>query len=279
MANQRMRKANLPETLGVKPACVMHTTAASCQARLCGGCPNWTAMRTISRRVLRMPSRLAGHVNNFAPAYWVLPRHNSLYDMVRPVPPYIQSSTDVFYRLKDGEGALAYPLALGMRKALDAARRLDFDAIVPVPLSPDKLEAMELHRTRALATELGQLLNVPVREWLLLSEPVSRRHLMCLGLSRDYFETQYATKLRIVGDFNEVTDVLVVDDVCIEGSTLRLCCDAIWEANPACRVTATTAGQMMVAGCQEKRTSSAGPREPVQAHQYGAYGADVSCRE
>ncbi len=104
--------------------------------------------------------------------------------MKRPVWFDIHSASDMLYRLKVDEEALAYPLALGMRKALAAARRLDFDAIVPVPLSPDELKAKELHRTLALANELSPLLEASVIEGLSLSALFSKRRIKWLGQSQ-----------------------------------------------------------------------------------------------
>ena len=55
----------------------------------------------------------------------------------------VRRSSELFYRFKTGEAALSFPLALGMHRALAKARRLDFDVIVPVPLSPDKAKRGE----------------------------------------------------------------------------------------------------------------------------------------
>jgi predicted amidophosphoribosyltransferase len=73
---------------------------------------------------------------------------------------------ELFRRFKAGEKNLAFPLALGMHEALVARGLESVDAIVPVPLSPDKVAAGEIHRTLLLARELGRQLGVPVRQLL-----------------------------------------------------------------------------------------------------------------
>jgi predicted amidophosphoribosyltransferase len=233
----------LPESLGAKPVCDMQTTATSCLARRCGSCPTWARLPRINRRVLQTPQRLAEYVDRYVPAYWVTPPRNFLYKNHRSVRPSIQMSSELFFRFKFGEAALAFPLSLGMQRALGKAHTPEFDAIVPVPLSPDKAKKGELHRTLALATELGKLLGIPVREWLELSGPISKRK---LGLPPKQFEAAYIKKLRVTGRVSRSNSLLLIDDVCTNGSTLRVCADAIRAANPDCRVTAVTAGQMTV---------------------------------
>lgn len=77
----------------------------------------------------------------------------------------------LFRRFKTGEQKLAFPLALGMREALAERDLAAFDAVVPIPLSPDKDAAGEIHRTQLLARELARLLGTPTRELPSLSEP------------------------------------------------------------------------------------------------------------
>ncbi len=136
-----------PEELDTAPVCTMTTTAASCEAYACALCPTWKALPTVNRRILKTPHRLTGHVDRFAPAYWVIARRSFLQKAGKVIRRGVRRSSEVFTRFKTGEAALAHPLALGMRRALAKARRLDFDAIVLVPLSPEKAKRGELHRT------------------------------------------------------------------------------------------------------------------------------------
>jgi predicted amidophosphoribosyltransferase len=153
----------------------------------------------------------------------------------------------LFSRFKTGEDALAFPLALAMHRALAKAHRLDFDVIIPVPLSPDKAEKKELHRTLLLAKELARLTDAPAREWLSLTRPVSKRRLrLGQGYGAAAFEGAYAKVLQVDPKAASTVAVLLVDDVCTEGSTLRVCSEAIHALNPDATVVAATAGQMTV---------------------------------
>lgn len=153
----------------------------------------------------------------------------------------------LFSRFKTGEAALAFPLALGMHRALAKAHRLDFDLIVPVPLSPDKAKSGELHRTLVLARELGRLMSVRVEQWLTLNEPISKRKLrLGKGYGASAFEAAYEGALNIDKGISRVESVLLVDDVCTEGSTLRVCAEVMRGHNPNIQIVAATAGQMTV---------------------------------
>jgi len=237
----------LPEELDAAPVCTVTTTAASCQLRRCASCPTWKSLPTVNRRILKTPHRLTGKIDRFAPGFWVIPNRSFLYRADRAIRRGVRRSSELFSRFKMGEEALAFPLALAMHRALAKAHRLDFDVIVPVPLSPDKAKKNELHRTLVLGKELARLTGAPVREWLTLAAPVSKRRLRTgQGYSASAFEHAYATVLEADPRLASTPTVLLVDDVCTEGSTLRVCADAIRSANPAVTVVATTAGQMTV---------------------------------
>ncbi|WP_433020621.1 ComF family protein [Kribbella sp. CA-294648] len=237
----------LPEELDTAPVCDMTTLASSCAARLCGSCPTWKTLTGVNRQILRTPKRLAGRVEAFAPAFWVVPKRSFLYHGYRVIKKGVLRSSELFSRFKTGEKALAYPLGLGMQKALVRVKELDFDAIVPVPLSPDKKAAGEVDRTGLLAEELSLLLGVPVRRWLSLSKPISKRKLRNgLGFTASEFEIRYAATLVVDPAFHGVQKVLLVDDVCTEGSTLRICAAAIRSISPSVVIVAATAGQMAV---------------------------------
>jgi predicted amidophosphoribosyltransferase len=85
-------------------------------------------------------------------------------------------TNQLFYRFKVGMAGLVFPLALGIYKALRERGLLDFDCIVPTPLSPDKAAAGEINRTALLANELARLLGTRVADVLqLMSAPRAPR--------------------------------------------------------------------------------------------------------
>jgi predicted amidophosphoribosyltransferase len=146
-----------------------------------------------------------------------------------------------------GDDALSFPLALGVYEALRKRNLLDFDCIVPIPLSPDKAEAGEIHRTRLLARELASLLGTRMVELLELRHPISKHKLRTgQGLTALQFERQYAAALQVEEKAKDFERILLVDDVCTEGSTLRCAATAICAVNPDCEIVAATVGQMIL---------------------------------
>jgi hypothetical protein len=237
----------LPDDLETVLDCNVTTTAGSCARHKCGDCKTWAALPQTSVDAVRMPARLVGRVDAYVPAYWVIPPRSFLYYEGRPIKATIRRASDLFYDFKLGGKNLAYPLALGMFSVLAKAGHLDADLIVPVPLSPDKAEKGELHRTRALAHALRPMLKAPVTECLELASPVSKRKLRGAdGYSASRFEAAYASALRVEDLPPETATVLLLDDVCTEGSTLRVTARALRAAIPGLRIIAATAGQMTV---------------------------------
>jgi len=230
----------LPETLRPTPTC----NVQSCASRQCDHCARWNRLPVIANGSYAWPTRLTNNLSAFVPAYWVIPTRSFVYRLDRPIARPVQESSDLFYRFKAGEGALAYPLARGIYEALRRRHLLDFDAIVPIPLSPDKTS--ELHRTRALARELGRLLGIPVVEALSLRAPVSKRRLRNAGWSARDFERHYIELLEVASQVARHNRVLLIDDVCDHGSTLRCGAERLRQDHPHLNVMAVSAGQMVI---------------------------------
>jgi len=204
-------------------------------------------MPRVAPRALARPARLSPDFEAFVPGYWVIPPRNFIHQSGRRIRPEIQRTSDLFYRFKVGADELAVPLALGMREALVDRGLEQFDCIVPVPLSPDKQAAGELHRTGTLADELGRVLDVRRCDLLSLSEPTSKRVLRGEhGYTAGRFESTYGRRLLIEPEAERLTRLILLDDVCTEGSTLSACLDALHVINPGLEVVAATAGQMTV---------------------------------
>ena len=226
--------------------CTLSASADSCASRRCRDCATWKSLPQVDPEILIRPWRLGQRrVAAFVPAFWVIPSRSFLYQDGRNIKAGISRTSQVFYRFKVGDKRVSYPLALGIARQIKKAGYAGFDCIVPIPLSPDKAERGELHRTRALSDELGRLMGAPVVELLSLEHPISKRALKrSIGAGPEVFENAYSAELRVDARAKAYGRVLIVDDVCTEGSTLRCVADAISEVNPNAQVFAATAGQM-----------------------------------
>jgi len=177
VAPRRRQVFVFPPQWVTAPHCTLDSVADSCRKRMCGTCPTWRTLPLIAPTALARPARLPhGLCGHFVPAYWVIPRRCYLH-YEGTVSRMIGRTSDVFMRFKVGEEALAFLLALGIYEALRQRELLDFDCIVPIPLSPDKEASGEIHRTRLLARELGKLLGIGVAELLTLRHAISKRRL------------------------------------------------------------------------------------------------------
>jgi hypothetical protein len=234
-----------PTELEPIPACDLATVASTCAERLCGTCPNWQSMPPIRPADVAVPERVSAEVKEVVSAYWVIPSRCYLYAEHKPIQIGIRRASEQFYRFKTGDHNLAYPLALGIFEALQARRLLDddFDAIVPVPLSPDKEARGEIHRTRLLANELAQLLDIEAAESLRLNQPISKR---ALRLAPPYFEARYAKALESSETAAQYKRIMLLDDVITRGSTIAVAASRMAKLNPALEILAVTAGCMIL---------------------------------
>jgi hypothetical protein len=234
----------LPEDLLRVFKCDINGTATSCAKRRCSQCVAWPRLPRVGGPELNLPARLrSAGLGGYAPAYWVIARRSWPLYQGREVRRGIKDTTYVFNRFKTGTKELAYPLARGIAAVLKERHLHEADFIVPIPLSPDKAKAKELHRTLALANELSQLLGINVRQALSLDRPISKR---ALGASADVFERRYGEALSCAGMRPTPARILLVDDVCTHGSTLAMAARAIRQRVGECEVIACAAGQMTV---------------------------------
>lgn len=230
-----------PENLSVTSRCTVGGTADTCARKLCEGCPTWRGFYRIEPSTVRPPDRLVADIDVFAPGYWVSPPRGFLISHLgRP----IRVTTELFGRFKSGIAPLAYPLALGAREALRArVAPSAVDALVPIPLSPEKAERGELHRSLAISNELSDLLGVPVRTVLGLRAPISKR---AMGVSPAAFETAYRRLLTVDDSARDLGRILLVDDVSTRGSTAQTALQALLDVQPELRAGVVAAGQMVI---------------------------------
>jgi len=91
------------------------------------------------------------------------------------------------------------------------------------------------------------LLGTAVVNALSLNLPISKHRLRTwAGLTATEFESRYREALSVGPEIKDLNQILLLDDVCTEGSTLRTAAQRIREANPGCQIIAATAGQMIV---------------------------------
>jgi predicted amidophosphoribosyltransferase len=229
-----------PNEWNIVPQC----HANSCEQRLCDNCPTWKNLRTIVTADYREPATPAAAI---VPAYWIIPRRCYLFAEHKKPTFAVHRASHMFGEFKVGEKRYTYPLARGMYEALRNAGQLDnFDAIVPVPLSPDKQAAGELHRTLALSNELSRLLATPVRELLSLVTPISKRRMLSAGDTLAKFRARYLDALRADPSVINYRRVLIVDDVVTGGTTISCVISRLREKNAKIEVVVTCAGQMIV---------------------------------
>jgi predicted amidophosphoribosyltransferase len=226
---------------------MVDSTAESCKNRHCGSCATWKRLPLIRNDQYSWPHRLDGNLREFVPAYWVIPSRCYLNYERQVIALSVRQSSNLFYRFKTGIANLAFPLALGLYRSLQKRHLLDVEAIVPIPLSPDKAEAGEINRTALLAREMEVLLGTPIVDALSLNQPISKHKLRTwAGLSAKEFERRYRQALVVSPDIRNWKRILLLDDVCTEGSTLRVAAQCIRELNLECEIIAVAAGQMIV---------------------------------
>ena len=227
-----------PDAWTVAPECGL----IACKSRQCGDCTTWAGLPLIADGHATAPRRLrwSGY-ESLVPAHWIVPRR--CYET--RITAAVKEVTSRFADLKLGETSYAYPFARSMFEQLRRRGLLEFNYVVPIPLSPDKATKGEKHRTRALARELGRLLAVPVREMLALTAGVSKRRMLSEGHTIVEFERRYSSALRarVPADAERI---LLVDDVVTGGSTVAQALRVLREQQPGAAVVVATAGQMIV---------------------------------
>jgi predicted amidophosphoribosyltransferase len=152
----------------------------------------------------------------------------------------------MFADFKVGEGRYAYPFAAGIQAALNTRGLAGFDGIVPIPLSPEKIEAKELDRTGALATELGRLMKTKVYHHLSLSAPISKRRMLNQFFTLTQFKERYREYLVVDPAIANLNRILLLDDAITRGSTLAVTMKAIRQIAPNIEIVVVAAVQMVI---------------------------------
>ena len=239
-----------PPSLVPIPDCDLHSRATTCSSRRCQDCDRWQHLPTIVDNSFRTPERITTERGlKFRAGVWVVPSRCYLRSAAIPVG--IHDTSNLFYRFKVGDEAMAFPLAAFIDRAIRMDDGVDLDsidAIIPVPLSPHKIALNELHRTRVLAAQLEELTRVPVLEAVSLRESITKRSLIQdKAWTMAQFENRYRSLLDVVAEVANLRSVIVIDDVATRGSTLRCMVRTLRTVKDDLEILAVTAGQMILA--------------------------------
>ncbi len=125
-----------------------------------------------------------------------------------------------------GRTALAYPLAELMASRL-IRTDLKADAIIPVPLHPQRLRERGYNQAALLAESLSQKLGIPILNGALERIRYTRSQVGLGALERkeNVKGAFRADPLKVAGK-----DLILVDDVCTTGATLEECGFALKQA-------------------------------------------------
>lgn len=223
--------------------CDLLGTGKSCEDRDCGTCIIHQELPLITPDALTIPPRITrDKIEGMASAYWIRP--NRCYLAYGRLKEPILRTTKAFTSFKVGNERLAFPFALGIRDAIRTRGLSGFDCLVPIPLSPDKMAAGEVHRTKALADELRPLLHLPVIDGMSLAGPISKRRVLSSGASQAQFERRYLDLLQVDPAVRRYRHALLIDDVATHGSTLEIAASKL--RAEGLKVTLGTGGQMIL---------------------------------
>lgn len=150
-------------------------------------------------------------------------REHSFPFMARAAYPYEAESKKAIHALKfRRDQRLAAAMAKRMYMITQKEARLFAlcEVIVPVPLSPNRLQQRGFNQSQRLAKKLGQLLHLPCAERaLFITRSVSVQH----TLSRQQRQFNLLAAMQVKPKNIKNRHVLLVDDIMTTGSTLTAC--------------------------------------------------------
>lgn len=136
-------------------------------------------------------------------------------------------------------------LALGILAALRSRELLEFDAVVPIPLSPDKLRRGSFVERWSSRINSGSIWESLQGNGSHCRSP-SRNDECRLQVSVQASRARYSLVLQVNAALSRVQRVLLVDDTIARGWTLACTIQKIRQAAPDVQVVAASAGQMIL---------------------------------
>ncbi len=122
---------------------------------------------------------------------------------------------------------LRYPLAQMLLDAIPQNILSECDIFIPVPMSTDRLRERGYNQTELLVRELTRLTDIPCINDALKKLP-GQKHMSLLNKAerRKNIKGFYYCDKKLCGE-----TVLLVDDICTTGETLRTCAQELKKAN------------------------------------------------
>lgn len=183
------------------------------------------------------------NIEEITSPFWIIPRQSHWIKKTITEHPI----SDMFYSFKSGYRYYSRLFAFGIIKAIDShprLRKVSFDYILGIPLSPDKKKYGEFDRVAELCKIISREMNITyLKNGLSLSDPISRRRYKWLGKARDFLRDYYEY-LKINTPQLDDKKILLIDDVITDGATLNSTSRKISDAYPASQIYAATAGIM-----------------------------------
>ncbi len=237
--NVRNRQVFLwPQGIEIQETC----SVSDCLAKKCQSCRIWQTFPLLDKAHYSPPRALRGFP--VIPAYWIVPKRCFLYYGSLQPAPWHKIISAKFASLKLGEKSMIYPFAVGINSALAISGVAGFDAIVPIPLSPDKISNGELDRVSELGRELSKINGIPLRRILSLSNPISKRRMVQQGFTASEFKERYNEFLQVDSKVKQFKKIILLDDVITNGTTMSVAANSLRRVNANLEIVVTSAGQM-----------------------------------
>jgi len=163
------------------------------------------------------------------------------YDYARSAAVYEGQLREALHALKfSGRRALAAPLGELAAEQCLAALPAGIDALIPVPLAPERERERGFNQAALLARRIGRRLAVPTRpRWLARIRPTRPQSELSAGERRANVRGAFRASRRVAG-----RHVLVVDDILTTGATVDACARALRDAG-AQRVGVLTVARVL----------------------------------
>lgn len=153
-------------------------------------------------------------------------QHHKAFDKATAPFIYIGKIRSLVLKFKSNNARyLAYPMAKLMVDRLKTENMLDFDVIIPVPMSEKSLKKRGYNQALLLADEIGKILNKPVKNDLLIKvkETKHQKELNFVSRQENLSSAFKLTKFKDIKDKN----VLLVDDILTTCATANTCSEVM----------------------------------------------------